>query len=122
MVRREFEQGDLHEHAERVAAADQRCEPRDVARPHARCPVYGAARKPDEEEPYRSCACDHQRRRRESDADKACDPKDGDGPHEHRAGFFADQTVFKGEGQQAQGAGALDGKLRKEGPWFSGLS
>lgn len=122
MVRCEFEQGDLREHAKRVAAADQRCEPRDAARPHARCPVHGGAGKPDKEEPDRARACDHQRRRRENDADKGCDPKDGDGPHEHRPALFADKTVFKGKSQQAQGAGTLNRELRKEGAMPSRLS
>ena len=115
VVRCELEQRDLREHAKRVAASDQRCESRDVARPYACCPVYGAACKPDEEEPDCTRACDHQRRGRESDADKARDPKDGDGPHEHWSAFFADKTVFKGKGQKAQGAGALNGELQKEG-------
>lgn len=122
VVRCELEQRDLREHAKRVAASDQRCESRDVARPYACCPVYGAACKPDEEEPDRTRTCDHQRRGCESDADKACDPKDGDGPHEHRSAFFADKAVFKGKGQKAQGAGALNGELRKEGTQLSGLS
>ena len=114
--------GDLREHAKRVAAADQRCEPRDAARPHARCPVHGGASKPDKEEPDRAHACDHQRRRRENDADKGCDPKDGDGPHEHRPALFADKTVIKGKSQQAQGAGTLNRELRKEGAMPSRLS
>lgn len=122
MVRCEFEQGDLREHAKCVAAADQRCEPRDAARPHARCPVHGAARKPDEEEPYRARARDHQRRGCENDADKGCDPKDGDGSHERRPTLLADKAVFKREDQQAQSAGALDGELREERTMLSGLS
>ena len=122
VARYEPEQRDLREHAERVAASDQRCESRDAARPHARCPVYGGARKLDEEEPDRTRARDYQRRGCESDADKACDPKDGDNPHEHRSALFADKAVFKGKGQQAQGAGALDGELREEGAVPSGLS
>lgn len=122
VVRREFEQGDLREHAKRVAAADQRREPRDAARPHACCPVHGGAGKPDKEEPDRARACNHQRRRRENDADKGCDPKDGDDSHEHRSALFADKAVFKREGQQAQGAGTLDGELREEGTMPSGLS
>ena len=115
MVRGEFGQGDLREHAKRVAAADQRCEPRDAARPHTGCPVHGGAGKPDKEEPDRARACDHQRRRRENDADKGCDPKDGDNPYEHKPALFTDKAVFKREGQQAQGAGTLDGELREEG-------
>ena len=111
VVRCELEQRDLREHAERVAASDQRCESRDAARLYACCPVYGATCKPDEEEPDCTRARDYQRRGCESDADKACDPKDGDSPHEHRSAFFAYQTVFKGKGQKAQGAGALNGEL-----------
>ena len=122
MIRRELEQGDLREHAERVAAADQRREPRDAARPHARCPVHGSAGKPDKEEPDRARASDYQRRRRENDADKGCDSKDGDDPHERRPAFFADKAVFQREGQQAQSAGALDGELREEGAMPFGLS
>lgn len=122
MIRREFEQGDLREHAERVAAPDQRCESRDAARPCARCPVRGGAGEPDKEEPTRTRARDRQRRGCESDADKARDPKDGDGSHEHRSAFFADKTVLEGKGQQAQGAGALDGELREEGTVPSVLS
>ena len=122
VVRCEPEQRDLREHAERVAASDQRCESRDTARPRARCPVRGGAGEPDKEEPDRTCARDHQRRRRESDADKACDSKDGDGSHEHWSAFFADKTVLEGKGQKAQGAGALDGELREEGAVPSVLS
>ena len=122
MVRREFEQGNLREHAERVATSDQRCESHDVARPHARCPVRGGAGEPDKEEPARTRARDHQRRGCESDADKARDPKDGDGSHEHWSAFFVDKTVLEGKGQKAQGAGALDGELREEGTVPSGLS
>ena len=122
VVRREFEQGNLREHAERVATSDQRCESRDVARPHARCPVRGGAGEPDKEEPTCTCAHDRQRRGCESDADKARDPKDGGSPHEHRSAFFADKTVLEGKGQKAQGAGALDGELREEGTVPSVLS
>ena len=88
----------------------------------ARCPVRGGAGEPDKEEPTRTCAHDRQRRGCESDADKARDPKDGGSSHEHRSAFFADKTVFEGKGQQAQGAGALDGELREEGAVPSGLS